>query len=142
MKAPAAARDNRAQQRAALQRRVAQVERWGTRVALTFAIGALALYMTGALAPYVPAARLVTLWGEDLSTFRAQTGLPAGWDSFRHLRHSDMIAIAGIVSLILVTILAYVALLPQLVRQRDWAFLVVVLLQLAVFLAVALLPLG
>jgi hypothetical protein len=134
---PAANDDNRA-----LNRRFATIQQWGTHIAVALMLATFTLYAAGGLHPYVPLQRLPALLGEGAAVYAREQAIPGGWSWLRELGHGDMLSLAGLVTLLGVPMAAYLGQLPLLVRRRDWVYVVLVLLQFAVFaLAAGLLPL-
>lgn len=131
--APTPPADAHAPVRERMNRRVAAVQRWGTFVALALMLGAFAVYVSGALPPYVPLRQLPTLLAVDAETFVRAHDVPTGWGWVMHLDHGDMLALGGLLAVVAVVGAAYLALLPLLARQRDWIYLVLVAVQLALF---------
>ncbi len=123
--------------RARLNRVFAATQRAGVRIGLVLMIFGFTLYATGLLAPFLAVEELVRLWGLDADSFTRATGLPTGWGWAALLPHSDMVGLAGLAWMALVVVGAYAALLPLLLRGRDWIYLWLVIAQLAVFAAAA-----
>ena len=122
---------------AALNRAFATIEEMGVRVGVVFTMIAFALYTTGVLAPFLSIDELVRNWGGRADEFVRTTGLPSGWGWAGMLGYSDMLALAGLIILSSVVIAAYLGMLVLLVRQRNRAYIALVLLQLCVFAAAA-----
>ena len=117
----------------ALNRRFAILARWGTRLVLLAMLVAFALYVSGVLPPLVPLQRVPGLLYEESDAFMRQQAMPAGWSWLRQLGRGDLLSLASLVALQLVVMVAYVGMLPLLLRRRDWVYLGLALLQLLVF---------
>lgn len=104
-----------------------------SQVSLAAVVVTFGLYLSGTLSPYLPPHRLALLLGQGAADAGAQQAMPGGWRWLALLNHSDMLSLGGLVLLVLSVIGAYVTLVPLLLRQRSWLYLVLVLLQLAVF---------
>jgi len=70
---------------------------------------------------------------EESDVFMRQQAMPAGWSWLRQLGRGDLLSLASLVALQLVVMVAYVGMLPLLLRRRDWVYLGLALLQLLVF---------
>lgn len=118
---------------AALSRTFAAIEQAGVRIGVAVMVTGFVLYVSGALAPFLSVENLMGNWGSRAGQFVRQTGMPTGWGWTRLLGHSDMLALAGLILLSSAVIAAYVGLLPRLARERNRAYLLLVVLQLGVF---------
>lgn len=118
---------------AEINRVFAAVERIGTNAALIVLAGCFAGYLFGVLEPYVALDRLPGLIGEGVEAYVRANDVPTGWDWLALLRYGDMLSLAGLTLLISVVAIAYLALIPILWRQKDRIYLLLVVLQLAVF---------
>ncbi len=117
----------------ALSRTFGAIEQAGVRIGVAVMVTGFVLYVSGALAPFVSVEKLVRNWGSQAEHFVRQTGLPTGWGWTRLLGHSDMLALAGLILLSSAVIAAYLGLIPRLARERNRAYLLLVVLQLGVF---------
>ena len=81
---------------------------------------------------HVPLERLPAVWGLHAAEFRVQTGMPRGWGWAALLQHGDMVALAGIALLAGCSVACLLALLPLYVRNREPAYVALVLLEVAV----------
>lgn len=111
----------------------AATERWGVRVGLAAVVVTFGLYVTGLVPPYLAPERLMRMASDDVDAFVRTYDVPVGWQWLRLLHHGDFLALGGLVVLLGTTVLALVAVLPALVRRRDYVFVAIVLLQLALF---------
>ncbi len=118
---------------AEINRVFAAVERVGTNAALVVLAGCFAGYLFGVLEPYVALDRLPGLIGEGVEAYVRANDVPTGWDWLALLAYGDMLSLGGLVLLVGVVIAAYLALIPVLWRQQDRIYLLLVVLQLAVF---------
>ena len=122
---------------ARLNRVFAATQGAGVRIGLVLMIVGFTLYVSGVPAPFLPVEELGRHWGLDADSFTRATGLPTGWGWTALLPHSDMLGLAGLAWMALVVVAAYAALLPVLLRSRDWIYFWLVVAQLAVFAAAA-----
>ena len=129
--------DTPAIDRARVNRVFAATQGAGVRIGLVLMIVGFTLYVSGVLPPFLPVEDLGRNWGLDADSFTRATGLPTGWGWAALLPHSDMLGLAGLAWMALVVVVAYAALLPVLLRSRDWIYFWLVVAQLAVFAAAA-----
>ncbi len=115
--------------------------RWmwaGARLAFLWIAGAFALYVTGALPSRLPIPQVEGSFHLSADAFVAQTGAHHGWSWLPFLEQGDGLSLAGIVFTVAVVGLAYGAALWVLLRQRDWLYAALALLQVLVFVWAAL----
>ncbi len=115
----------------------ARAEQVGGRIGLGMIIIGLVLYVTGIFPPLLPIEDLTANWGYGVDEFIRRTGQPTGWSWIGKLGHSDMLSLAGLVVLSGVVGVAYLAILPQLLKQKERVYLVLAILQLLVFVLAA-----
>lgn len=129
------------------ERRYALGLRIGVRVALVMLVAAFVLYVLGManlgfLEPQVPKSRLPEVWGKPADAYIAETGMPTGWGWTTRLHQGDVLAILPAVFLAALTGLCMLSILPVLARRRDWAYVVILLLQLGLFILAAMPGIG
>jgi hypothetical protein len=119
----------------------AGVQRWGLRAALMFMLGAFAAYVTGLLPSLVSLERLPALLGAGAGDLLAREGLRPGWGWLADWQHGDLLSLSALAATVGVVVLGYLALVPLLLKRRDWVYLGLVVLQLFVFaVSAGLLP--
>ena len=109
-----------------------------TRLALLLLVLTFALYTTGLLPAAVPMSDLPRYWSLPADEFVRQTHLPTGWQWTSRLHEGDVMSIISAVFLSAVTGICLLSILPSFARRRDWAYMAVILLQLAVFVYAAM----
>jgi len=113
--------------------------RWvsaGTRIALAMLIAGYAAYVTGLLQAHLPPEALAKLWHLPLADYLATSTAPTGWSWLALAHRGDYFNYLGIGLLCTIVMLAYLRVLPQLVRSAR-AHALIALLELAVLLAAA-----
>jgi hypothetical protein len=113
--------------------------RWlsgGARLSLALLAVTFLVYLGGFVAPAVPIAELPRYWGLSAAQYVAATGGPTGWAWVGRMGQSDVMNLAGIAGIALVTPICFMRLLFQFIAQREHAYAVIVVIELAV-LAVA-----
>lgn len=91
-----------------------------------------ALYVFGVLTPLVPVESVAQNWGMGVHEFMETTGAPAGWTWLTLLGTGDYLNFFGLALLALLTIVCYITLIPGYLKQRDWTYLVICILEIVV----------
>ena len=104
-----------------------------------FAVSLVAflVYVSGLVPAFLPPAELSRYWGLPVDGFIAATGAPQRWAWLGLLGYSDVLNLAAVALLALVTPACYARLLPLLFAQRDWLQLALAGAQVLVLLAAA-----
>lgn len=113
--------------------------RWldrATRAGFAVTLLAFLVYVSGLVPAFLPPGELSRFWGLPVDRFIAATGAPQQWAWLSLLGYSDVLNLAAVALLALVTPACYARLLPRLAAQRDWLQLALACAQVAV-LAVA-----
>jgi hypothetical protein len=114
--------------------------RWldgATTAGFAISLVAFLVYVTGLLPAFVPPADLPRYWALPVDRFIAATGAPQDWAWLGLMRYSDVLNLAAVALLALVTPACYARLVPKLLRQRDWLQLALACAQVAVLLIAA-----
>jgi hypothetical protein len=115
--------------------------RWawaGARIAFFWIAAAFALYVSGLLPPRLPIPELEARFGLPVGPFLAQTGAQPGWAWLAQLGYGDHLSLAGLVFTTGAVMLAFLATLAPLLRQRDWLYVGLVAFQVLIFVWAAL----
>ena len=94
------------------------------------------IYGAGILEPKIPLEQVQNYWVMPVSEYLQLTGIHAGWAWLGNLGYGDMLNFLPIAFLSLLTIVCYLAILPGLMRKKDTAYVVLVIVEVVV-LAVA-----
>jgi hypothetical protein len=73
-----------------------------------------------------------TYWVISVHEYLTESGISAGWSWINNLSYGDMLNYLPIAFLSLLTILCYLALLPKLIRKKDFAYLAICLIEIIV----------
>ena len=114
--------------------------RWmdvGAKAGFALALVSVLLYVTGALAPFVPLERLATLWGQPVGRYLEATGAPTGWAWVGMLGYGDYLNLLGIAIFASISLICYLRILPALLANRDRLYAAIALAQVAVLLLAA-----
>lgn len=96
-----------------------------------------AVYFLGLAPSRTPIADWPLHWGRRASELPAAIGHPRGWEWLARWREADALAMSGIAWLCTLPIVVYVRLAVCYGRRRDWLYLGIAVLELAVMLAAA-----
>jgi len=108
-----------------------------SKIAFALSIAALAAYLSGALAPFVPIAKVAALWGQPVGRYLAASGAPTGWGWVPLLAYGDYLNLVGIAWIASVTIACTLRILPALLRGGDLLYAGIAAAQIAVLLLAA-----
>jgi hypothetical protein len=72
-----------------------------------------------------------------VSEYLQLSGIHAGWAWIGHLGYGDMLNFLPIAFLSLLTIICYLAILPGLMRKKDTAYVVLVIVEVVVLVVAA-----
>ena len=105
--------------------RYARLLGWGTRLGITLLVCSFAAYVFGLLPPHVPLDRLPAVWNQPVGTYLQMTGAPTGWHWIAVAHKGDFINMIGIAVLAGCSIPPLLAVIPQFLRRRDFAYAVI-----------------
>ncbi|HZZ91510.1 MAG TPA: hypothetical protein VFE23_03055 [Usitatibacter sp.] len=114
--------------------------RWmqaGVWVGLAAILASFAVYVTGLLPANIPPAELPSVWSLPTAEYIARTGAPSGWEWIHRLYQGDVLNFAGVALLCSVTIACSVRIVVPLLRARERALALIVVLQVVVMLVAA-----
>lgn len=114
--------------------------RWldrATKAGFAISLAAFIAYASGFVPAFMPPAELPRYWALPVDRFIAVTGAPQGWAWLGLVRYSDVLNVAAVALLALVTPACYARLVPRLFAQRDWLQLALACAQVAVLLVAA-----
>ncbi len=90
------------------------------------------IYLTGILPSHVELSIIPTIWGKGVGEYLEITHSPHGWGWVSLLTKGDFLNYMGLALLALMTIVCYLVLVRGYVRQKNWTFTVIALLEIAV----------
>lgn len=114
--------------------RYAAVLHWGTLAGFVTLIATFVAYLFGWLPAHVPVERLPELWKLSTAEYLKATGTPTGWSWITMLRQGDLASLTGIALLSASSIVCIVAVLPIYLKSRNFTYLVIGILEIAVLL--------
>ncbi|MDP2211347.1 MAG: hypothetical protein Q8J63_06405 [Candidatus Aquicultor sp.] len=109
----------------------------GRKIGLSVTIVAFLLYVAGIVKPKVPFEDLPRYWGLSSSEFVKAAGLKPGWAWVGMYGYGDMLTYFGIAILALVSVICYLAIIPSLLRKKDFIFASIALLEVIVLVLAA-----
>jgi len=109
----------------------------GMKIGFLMLVVTFSLYVFGILTPHIPLEDVSKYWGMPVSQYLQETGIETGWSWLGHLNQGDLLNFAGIAFLSGVTIVCYLAIVPGLMRNKDYAYVVIALLEVAVLVLAA-----
>jgi hypothetical protein len=90
------------------------------------------VYVTGAFESYIPINEVSQYWSMPVSQYVHEANIPIGWGWATLLGKGDFLNFIGIVLLAGMTIVCFLVILPSYVKQKDIAFVVLVILEVLV----------
>ena len=91
-----------------------------------------AIYLTGILHSHVELSLIPTIWGKGVGEYLEITHSPHGWGWVSLLTKGDFLNYIGLALLALMTIVCYLVLVRGYIRQKNWIFTVIALLEIVV----------
>ena len=109
----------------------------GMLVGLLGLIVTFIIYGAGILEPKIPLEEVQNYWVMPVSDYLQLSGIHAGWAWLGNLGYGDMLNFLPIAFLSLLTIVCYLAILPGLMRKKDTAYVVLVIIEVVVLVVAA-----
>ncbi|KPK36323.1 MAG: hypothetical protein AMK70_02670 [Nitrospira bacterium SG8_35_1] len=109
----------------------------GMLVGLLGLIVTFIIYGAGILEPKIPLEQVQNYWVMPVSDYLQLSGIHAGWAWLGNLGYGDMLNFLPIAFLSLLTIVCYLAILPGLMRKKDTAYVVLVIIEVVVLVVAA-----
>ena len=104
----------------------------GVLAGLIILVTTYAIYVRGILPAHVEISQIPELWGKGVSEYLEITHSPHGWGWVPLLAKGDFLNYIGFALLALMTIFCYLVLVRGYVRQKNWIFTVIALLEIVV----------
>jgi len=119
------------------QVRYANILNAGMLVGLSSLAVAFILYISGILHPLIPIKQVEKYWVISVRDYLEKSGMEAGWAWIANLSYGDMLNLLPIAFLSLLSIICYLAILPELIRKRDTAYVLIAITEIIVLLVAA-----
>ncbi len=104
----------------------------GVLAGLIILVTTYAIYVTGILPAHIDISLIPELWGKGVSEYLEITHSPHGWGWVPLLAKGDFLNYIGFALLALMTIFCYLVLVRGYVRQKNWIFTVIAVLEIVV----------
>ena len=104
----------------------------GVLAGLIILVTTYAIYVTGILPAHIDISLIPELWGKGVNEYLEITHSPHGWGWVPLLAKGDFLNYIGFVLLALMTIFCYLVLVRGYIRQKNWIFTVIALLEIVV----------
>jgi len=95
------------------------------------------IYLTGILPAHVDMLYLPEVWGKNVDEYLHLTGTPHGWEWTHLLMKGDFLNYIGFALLGLMTVACYTLLVRGYIRQKDWTYTVISILEILVLCVAA-----
>jgi hypothetical protein len=109
----------------------------GRKSGLLIILVSLSIYITGIIPPRVAVEELPKYWGMSANDFMANTGLQPGWKWMSLYKYSDIMNYFGIAVLGATSAICYAAIIPGLLRKKDYAFAFIAIAEVLVLVLAA-----
>lgn len=119
------------------QLRYARVLDAGMKSGLGVLVLSFLAYVSGLVPAHVPLAQMPGLWTLAAPEYLRATGMPQGWGWIGMLGSGDMLPLIGIAILSGISLVCFIVLLPVYAARRDWVYLAIAVLEIAVLMLAA-----
>ncbi len=106
-------------------------------VSLGLLIVGFLYYVSGTAPVMIPISELPDLMRHPVAEFNRITKMPVGWQWLDFLGYGDIAARLGIVMLAGSTIICLIAILSELVRKKNFVYVIIVIAQILILLIAA-----
>jgi hypothetical protein len=110
---------------------------YGTYLGLAIMVITFFLYVGKVLEPVIPIEQLPDFWTMKVTDYMHEANLPHGWGWVNLVSHGDFINFIGIVMLAGLTIVAYLRIIPILIRKKDTTFVIIAFVEIAILVLAA-----
>ena len=90
------------------------------------------IYLTEILPPHIELSLIPKIWGKGVNEYLEITHSPHGWGWVYLLGKGDFLNYIGFVLLAMMTIICYLVLVRGYVRQKNWIFSAIAILEIIV----------
>lgn len=96
-----------------------------------------ALYVFAIMSPYIPLEKLPQHWTKNVDDYLHDAKIEPGWSWVNMLGYGDFVNFIGITILAGITVLCYLAIIPLLLKRKDFIYAVLAALEVIVLAAAA-----
>ncbi len=104
----------------------------GVLAGLIILVTTYAIYVSGILPAHIEISLIPELWGKGVGEYLEITHSPHGWGWVPLLAKGDFLNYIGFALLALMTIFCYLVLVRGYIRQKNWIFTVIAVLEIVV----------
>jgi hypothetical protein len=119
------------------QLRYARLLSYGMKIGMAMLLISFAIYAIGILPPFVPVETLPKLWSMSVHDYLKTTGIHEGWSWLHLLDKGDFLNFMGIAFLGGVTVVCFLAIIPILIRKKDYVYALIAALEVTVLVLAA-----
>jgi hypothetical protein len=105
---------------------------YGSWAAIAILLITFFVYVTGVFDSYIPINEVSQYWTMPVSQYVHEANVPTGWGWATLLGKGDFLNFVGIALLAGMTIVCFIVILPYYVKQKDIAFVVLIILEVLV----------
>jgi hypothetical protein len=109
----------------------------GRKIGLATILIALGIYVMGVVPPKVPVGALPQYWGLSSKEFMDSVGLQSGWSWVGLYKYSDIMNYFGVAILGAISAICYAAIIPGLLRKKDYAYALIAAAEVLVLVLAA-----
>lgn len=110
---------------------------YGTYVGLATMVVTFFLYVGKVLEPVIPIEQLPHFWSMKAHDYMNEAHLPQGWGWLNLVSHGDFANFIGIAFLAGLTIVAYLRIIPILLRKKDTPYVIMAVVEIAILVLAA-----
>ena len=96
------------------------------------------LYVAGVTEAHIKLSEIHNYWHLSLSEYIEQTNQTTGWSWIKHLKKSDYLNFLPVALFASITFICYLRILPIYIGEKDWCYVLIIILQLIVLALAAL----
>jgi len=115
----------------------ANILSYGTYIGLATMVTTFFLYVSRILEPVIPIEQLPHFWKMKAHDYLKEASLPQGWGWVNLVSHGDFINFIGIAFLAGLTIVAYLRIIPILIRKKDTPYVVMAVVEILILVLAA-----
>ena len=115
----------------------ANILSYGTYIGLATMVITFFLYVGKVLEPVIPIEQLPHFWTMKVKDYMHEANLPHGWGWVNLVSHGDFVNFIGIVMLAGLTIVAYLRIIPILIKKKDTPFVIMAVVEIAILVLAA-----
>jgi hypothetical protein len=109
----------------------------GMYVGLACLLATFAVYVSGVMENYIPLDNLPRHWQKNVHEYLHDANIEPGWGWVKMVGYGDFLNFIGIAILAGVTVICYIAIVPMLMRKRDFIYAILAILEVLVLLGAA-----